>query len=135
MANDVIEVRLPPKSEYLPVLRATIGVIAGGMSFNYDDIIQLRTAISEAFELAIKHLPTVEQVPGVDGLEVRFTIEADRIEIRIPAQTYYVGQIDSEEEKESLALLGSLADEMELGTESGGGHFIRLVKYKSASEA
>ena len=33
---DVIEIQLPPSSEYLAVVRATIGVIAGNMSFNYD---------------------------------------------------------------------------------------------------
>ena len=48
MANDVFELRLPPKSQYVSILRATVGVIAGNMSFNYDEIIQIRTAVSEA---------------------------------------------------------------------------------------
>ena len=117
------------------LLRATIGVIAGRMSFNYDDIIQLRTAISEAFELAIKHLTTGEQAQETHEVEVRFTIESDRIEVSIPAPIGRVGQIDSGEEEERLALLGSLVDELGLGEGAAGGDLISLVKYKSASEA
>ena len=37
-AHDTIELRLPAKADYLPVLRATVGVIAGTMSFDYDKI-------------------------------------------------------------------------------------------------
>ena len=51
---DVIEIKLPPSSEYLAVVRATIGVIAGNMSFNYDEVIQLRVAASEVFSLAME---------------------------------------------------------------------------------
>ena len=56
MTNDVIEVRLPPKPEYLPVIRAAVGVIVGTMFFNYDEIIQIRVAAAEAFELAIRQI-------------------------------------------------------------------------------
>ncbi|MCH8993835.1 MAG: UDP-N-acetylglucosamine 1-carboxyvinyltransferase, partial [Chloroflexi bacterium] len=52
MTQDVIQMRLPLKSEYLPVLRAAVGVIAGGMEFTYDEVMQLRVAISEVFDLA-----------------------------------------------------------------------------------
>ncbi len=52
--SDVIEIKLPPSSEYLAVVRATIGVIAGNMSFNYDEVIQLRVAASEVFSLAME---------------------------------------------------------------------------------
>ena len=49
--TDVIELRLPPRSEYLTLVRAAVGVISGGMPFNYDEIIQLRVAISEAVQM------------------------------------------------------------------------------------
>ena len=40
MTEDVIELRLPPRPEHIPVIRAVIGAVAGGMNFNYDEIVQ-----------------------------------------------------------------------------------------------
>lgn len=54
--NDTIELRLPLKPQYLPILRATTGVVAGVVGFNYDEIMQLRVAVSEVFDLALKHI-------------------------------------------------------------------------------
>ena len=36
--DDTLVLRLPLKSDYLPVLRAALGVIAGSMSFTYDEV-------------------------------------------------------------------------------------------------
>ena len=132
MTNDVIELRLPPQLQYLPVLRATTRAIAGGMSFNYDEIIQLQVAVSEAFELAIKFVTLQEQLSEVGELVVRFQVGPDKIEILIPAPEHYAyeSQPDSEEEQESQALIKSLIDELELGTGAGEKLMIRMVKYK-----
>ena len=136
MTKDVIELRLPPNAQYLPVFRATIGVIAGAMSFNYDQIVQLRVAVSEAFDLAIKY---VTRVSEVNALAVRFTVEPDKLEILIPPPESYVGhgdsQGESEEEKESKVLLESLMDELEFGAGDPGKPIVRMVKYQSARAA
>ena len=50
--QDVVELRLPLKSEYVNVIRATVGVIAGTLDFTYDEVMQFRVALSEIFELA-----------------------------------------------------------------------------------
>ncbi len=50
--QDVIELRLPLKLDYLNVIRATVGVIAGALDFTYDEVMQFRVALSEIFELA-----------------------------------------------------------------------------------
>ena len=52
--TDAIELRLPSRPEYLTLVRAAVGVIAGGMSFNYDEIIQLRVAVSEAVQMTMR---------------------------------------------------------------------------------
>ena len=69
--SDVIEVRLPLKADYLSVLRATVGVLAGEMSFNYDEIIQLRVAISEAFSMAVRWYTEAGPIPASTELAVR----------------------------------------------------------------
>ena len=134
MTNDVIELRLPPKLEYLPVLRAIIGVVAGGISFNYDEIVQLRIAVSEAFELAIKYVSSDARTLGVNELAVRFVVGSNRIEISIPAPGEYPGYLNTEEEKESQALLRSLADELAFGGGAADQPIVRMVKYRSAGE-
>lgn len=131
---DVIELRLPPTSDYLPVLRATIGVIAGGMSFNYDEIIQLRVAISEAYNLAIRRVVPEEQTGTASNLTVRFTMGPERLEILIPSPHGYPAPRPVEEEIESQALLESLMDEVQLGGGSADEPVVTMAKYKSAGE-
>ena len=131
---DIIELRLPPTSDYLSVLRATLGVIAGGMSFNYDEIIQLRVAISEAFSLAIRRVVPEEQTGTAPNLTVRFTVEPERLEILIPSPHAYPAPRAVEEEIESQALLESLMDEVQLGGGSAEEPVVSMAKYKSAGE-
>ena len=134
MTEDVIELRLPLKQEYQPVLRATVGVIAGGMLFSYDEIIQLRVAVSEAFDLAIKYITLGERVSEVTELTLRFLIKPDRIDILIPAPENAPSTIDSEVEQESRELIRSLMDETEYGTGANVRPLIRMVKYKESEE-
>ena len=70
--NDVIQLRLPLKPEYLTLLRAAVGVIAGTISFNYDEIMQLRAAVSEVFDLGVKSVSGKEGNSEHDELSIRF---------------------------------------------------------------
>ncbi len=126
--NDVIEIRLPLKLEYLQVLRAAVGVIAGTMSFNYDEIMHLRVAVSEVFDFVIKHVTRRERLSEVNELVIRFAVQADKMEILITHASDYTNNLDSEEDQESLALLKSLMDEVEYGDEKT---VIRMAKYRS----
>ena len=132
MSNDVIELRLPPRPEYISVLRAAVGVVAGAMSFTYDDIVQLRVAVSEAFELAIKYVARAERGSDVGQLIVCFEVGPDKLAIQIPAPAGYTAHLDYEEEKESYALLRSLMDELEFGVD--GKHVIQMAKHRPAGQ-
>ena len=132
MTWEVIELRLPPILQYLPVLRAAIGAIAGTMAFNYDDIIQLRTAASEAFGLAVELVTRGHQVSPVNELAVRCSIQPDKLEILILASTDYARLFDTKEDKEAESLLNSLMDELEFGTGTAGSPMVRIAKYKPA---
>ena len=132
MTTDRIELRMPLKLRYLNVLRAATGVIAGTISMNYDEVMQLRVATSAVFESAIKHLLHGEPAPEVTDLAVSFAVHPDRIEIVMTDQAVYAGGPDSEDHRESLDLLRSLVDEVEFGIEADGKTFVRMVKTKSA---
>ena len=136
--SDVIEVRLPLKADYLSVLRATVGVLAGEMSFNYDEIIQLRVAISEAFSMAVRWYTEAGPIPAstelaVRELAVRFIVEPDRLEILIPNPGDPQTPSPLEDDIESQALLESLMDEVEFGGRESGKALVRMAKHKSAS--
>lgn len=132
--TDVIELRLPPRSEYLTLVRAAVGVISGGMSFNYDEIIQLRVAISEAAQMATQWaIPNESEDTGAQ-LVVRFTVQPDRLVLLLTVSEGLAGAAAGEPDDEGRALLQSLVDEVEFG---GGGErepSIRLVKYKPTVE-
>lgn len=128
--NDTIELRLPLKPEYLPILRATTGVVAGVISFNYDEIMQLRMAVSEVFDLAIKHVTPGSGISQVNELAVRFPVHPDKLEIVIMGPKDYTSYLNTGEGRESLALLGSLTDELEFGGEVAGKTLVCMVKYR-----
>ncbi len=135
MDDNVVVLQLPLKAEYLQVLRTTTGVIAGTISFTYDQIMQLRVVISEVFDLAINYVEGKHPSADVHNLAVRFATDPDKIEILITGPKNYTDLLDREEGKESQALLRGLMDEVEFGAEEAGESVIRMVKYKSADKA
>ena len=133
--TDVIELRLPPRSEYLTLVRAAVGVISGGMSFNYDEIIQLRVAVSEAVQMATNWSDQEEiDATGVP-LVVRFTVKPDRLTILLTVPEGLAHPIAGEPYEEGLALLQSLVDEVEFDSGAGGELLVQMVKYRHAGEA
>ena len=135
MTGDVLELRLPLKPEYLPVLRATTGVIAGTNSFTYDEVIQLRVAVSEVFDAILSRFTERNEVSPVKELAVQFVIAPEMILILVIAPAREAEHRDSTKEKESLALLKGLMDEVELRAEGTGKTVVRMVKYRAATEA
>jgi anti-sigma regulatory factor (Ser/Thr protein kinase) len=131
LVNDLIELRLPLKPEYLPVLRATMGVIAGAAAFSYEDIMCLRVAVSEVFDRAIENFRRGERASEVHELAVRFGVQPGKIEVLMACPTGATGPLDREEAKESQALVRSLVDEVAFDVEADGKAVVRMVKYQS----
>ena len=129
---DVIEIKLPPSSKYLAVVRAAIGVIAGNMSFNYDEVIQLRVAASEIFNLAAEWVSQDIAASATGDLALQFVVEGGKLEILVPNQISYAVSLTGDEMAESRALLESLMDEVALGGGAGDEPLIRAAKYNTA---
>ncbi len=129
---DAIEIRLPPDPDYLPVLRATVGVLAGIALFNYDEIIQIRVAVSEAFGLATCWTKQEGAPTNSDEVLMRFIVAANRLEILVTKGPGSIGQIDTEREVESCCLIESLMDEVVFGGGAANEPLIRMTKSNTA---
>ncbi|WP_062350879.1 anti-sigma B factor RsbW [Bacillus kwashiorkori] len=53
--TDIIELKLPPKPEYVGIVRLTLSGIASRMGFCYEDIEDIKIAVSEAITNAVQH--------------------------------------------------------------------------------
>ena len=133
--DETIEVRLPPRLEHTAVLRAAVGVIAGGMSFNYDEIMQIRTALTEAFELAAAAFTPQETEAESSHMAVTFGVQQDRIAIELADPGHGITRLGEEAAEESKALLKSLVDELEMGPSDDGRRIIRMVIYKKPARS
>lgn len=77
---DFIEIKVPAKPEYVGVVRLSTSGIANRMGFSYEDIEDLKVAISEAITNAVKHA-----YKGSDEGEITigFGVYTDRLEIMV----------------------------------------------------
>ena len=133
--HNVIELRLPLEAEHVAVLRAATGAIAGTISFNYDEIMQLRVAVVEVFEIAIRQVARQEHRSQIGEFAALFELERERMQILATYQPVYRGRPDTDEQQESEALLESLMDEVDFGIDTAGQASVRMVKYKTVREA
>ena len=134
LATEIVEVKVPAKSKYLPVLRAAAGVVAGGLALNYDEILELRVAVSEAFDLVIRHIDDDDTLNDVREIVTAFVISPDRLEVLVEDPGYRPGVVEDSQETESRVVLESLVDAVEMGAEMRGHRVIRLVKRRPAQE-
>lgn len=77
---DYIEMKIPAKPEYVGVIRLTLSGIASRMGYSYDDIEDLKIAISEACTNAVQHAYKNEEGGEVT---IGFGLYPDRLEAMV----------------------------------------------------
>lgn len=77
---DFIEVKVPAKPEYVGVIRLTTSGIANRMGFSYEDIEDLKVAISEAITNGVKH---AYNETGEGEITIGYGVYEDRMEVMI----------------------------------------------------
>ncbi|WP_058305771.1 anti-sigma B factor RsbW [Gracilibacillus massiliensis] len=77
---DFIEMRVPAKAEYVGVVRLSTSGIANRMGFSYEEIEDLKVAISEAMSNATEHAYENEEAGEVT---VGFALYSDRLEVMV----------------------------------------------------
>jgi serine/threonine-protein kinase RsbW len=125
ITQDVVELRLPPDSAYLSVLRTATAGLAARLDFTLDAIEDLRIAVDEACALL---LPDV--VPD-QPLRCQFTLDHDTLEVRVRAVTRS-GRMPA---RDSFAwtVLTALAGEVDASAEDGGAVTLTLRKRRLRS--
>jgi len=77
---DFIEMRVPAKAEYVGVVRLSLSGIANRMGFSYEDIEDLKVAVSEAITNAVTHAYR----DGEKGeVTIGFGVYEDRLEVMV----------------------------------------------------
>ena len=128
-AAEVVEVTIPPKPEFLTVARLTAATVAARQSFTYDEIEDLKIAVSEAC--------TALLLAGTAGhpLALRFALDGDTLEVRIVTEGPGISLGPAglrpkprDEARLGVYLMQCLVDEVAVGRGEGGKAELRLVK-------
>lgn len=130
-AAEIVEVTIPPKPEFVSVVRLTTATVAARQSFTYDEIEDLKIAVSEAC--------TALMASGTDGapLTLRLVLETQGLEIYIETRGPGVelvavpprtGKEPLDETRLGVFLMQCLVDEVEVRRSPEGKAQIRLVK-------
>jgi serine/threonine-protein kinase RsbW len=130
MANDVITLTVPAKSEYARTVRMTAAALVGRTDMSYDDVEDVRMAAEEAFVYAVETLP--------EGASVRFdfTVTNTSLEIEVPLGAERVAAGEEAERAAAYAvfILESVCDEYEFTSDEAGAH-LRLLKRAGSVDA
>lgn len=144
-AFDFIEMKVPAKAEYVGVTRLSISGIANRMGFSYEDIEDLKVAISEAITNAVTHAYYKEEEGEVT---IGFGVYPNRLEIMVADHggsfnlNEVKGKIGPYKQTESvetlreggfgLFLIEALMDKVEINNNSGV--IVLMTKYLQETE-
>ncbi|GAB3045253.1 anti-sigma B factor RsbW [Virgibacillus ainsalahensis] len=142
---DFIEMKVPAKADYVGVIRLSISGIANRMGFSYEDIEDLKVAISEAITNAVDHAYS-ERDEG--EITIGFGLYEERLEIMVAD---YGGSFDLSEIKDDIGpyknsesvedlreggfglyLIDALMDKVQISNNSGV--IVLMTKYLNETE-
>ncbi|WP_257351839.1 anti-sigma B factor RsbW [Pseudalkalibacillus decolorationis] len=114
--NDFIEMTIPAKADYVGVARLTVSGIANRMGYTFDEIEDIKIAVSEAITNAVNHAYS----DGQQGfIKLAYEVHDDKLEVTISDE----GQsFDVEETKKEMGPVnGKALDQI---SEGGLGLFL-----------
>ncbi|MBI3923182.1 MAG: ATP-binding protein [Armatimonadetes bacterium] len=136
--DSIIEVRIPSDTEFVRVVRLAVSGVASLMPFTYEEIEDLKLAVSEACSNAILH---AHEGNGGEQVVVQLAMQADRLSISvqdrgagIPLEHRRKASRPPSELSEQglgLFLIQALMDEVHYDTAKDTGTNVRMVKYLS----
>ncbi|KZE67603.1 anti-sigma B factor RsbW [Fictibacillus phosphorivorans] len=143
-ASDYIEMNVPAKPDYVGVVRLTISGLANRMGFAFDEIEDIKIAVSEAVTNVVNHAYT----EGEQGqVRIGCNIHDDRMEITVvdQGQSFDVesiskdlGPVDGKSVDQlhegglGLFLIDTLMDKVEISSEAGV--VVMMTKYLHRDE-
>ena len=79
--HQTVDLRIPPRPEYISVARLTAAAVAAGQAFTFEEIEDLKVAVSEACNVLIG-----SQRGSGDPIALHFVQEPDALAIRVETQ-------------------------------------------------
>lgn len=142
---DFIEMKVPAKAEYVGVIRLSISGVASRMGFSYEDIEDLKIAVSEAITNAVTH---AYEDNDEGEVTLGFGVYEDRLEImvadyggsfKLNEVKQDIGPYQNTESVENLReggfglfLINALMDKVEINNNYGV--IVLMTKYLNETE-
>lgn len=130
-----VEISIPSDTEFVRVVRLAVSGVASRMSFSYDDIEDIKLAVSEACNNAIQHAHR----NGDSRVLVQCLTAADKLTIivqdtgrGVPREAWEKSLMPPNEWDErglGLVVMQALMDEVHFESHAPQGNQVRLVKY------
>ncbi|MDT3427594.1 serine/threonine-protein kinase RsbW [Paenibacillus forsythiae] len=147
MSDDIqkVIIQLPASAEYVDIVRLNLYGIASKMGFSYEDIEDMKVAVSEACNNSV--LYAYEQEDGL--VDVIFEVGADALSITVKDEGESFDKVKASGERMTLHdkelsdvqvgglgfyLMQALMDEVNVISESGKGTVVTLTKKLHLSE-
>lgn len=124
MTSRSVKVRIPPDSEFVPLLRTTVAGIAAREAFTLEEVDDLRMAVEEAAVLLLRR-------GGKESLTLDVTISEEGLEAALSTAADSGGE-PVDEGSFSWMILSALADKVDNARD---GQFARIVLTKIRTTA
>jgi len=136
IAEPDVEIHIPPKPEYVALVRHVIGATARMGGLSPDAVENAKLAASEACTNAVVVTARAE---SEDPVEVTAGVEGDRIHLRVADRGRHTEQSEIVKEVEptsldftferglSLPLIQGLADDVDVAERDGGGTTVTMT--------
>lgn len=126
---DLVNLVIPAKTDFVSIARLAVSGIANRMGFSYDDIEDLKLAVSEACTNAVD----AKYMNGDGDIKVCCNIFSNRLEIEVTEQCLNQVDLDNQQLKTireqdlGLYFIESLMDQVDVQEE--GGTVVKLTKF------
>jgi|SRR5699024_4185113 len=144
--NDFIELKFPAKADYVGVVRLTASGIASRMGFTYEEIEDVKVAVSEAITNVVNH---AYESQSQGEVTVGFGVYENRLEIMVAdhGESFTLSEVkkdigpynneleDIEQLREGgfgLFLIDALMDKVQINNDYGV--IVLMTKYRESNE-
>ncbi|NGZ77878.1 anti-sigma B factor RsbW [Saccharibacillus alkalitolerans] len=145
-ADQTVTLNLPATADYVDIVRLNLYGIASKMGFSYEDIEDMKVAVSEACNNSVLYAygqegGLVEVLFGINGEELTITVKDEGVSFSLPQQeapdapTLHDKELhDVEIGGLGFYLMQALMDDVSVVSESGKGTQVVLTKRLTRSE-
>ncbi|OWR26478.1 anti-sigma B factor RsbW [Saccharibacillus sp. O23] len=145
-ADQTVTLNLPATADFVDIVRLNLYGIASKMGFSYEDIEDMKVAVSEACNNSVLYAygqegGLVEVVFGINGEELTITVKDEGVSFSLPQDVSDAAPTLHEKELHDVEIGGlgfylmqALMDDVSVVSESGKGTQVVLTKRLTRSE-